>query len=164
MSMTNKDKMEIELLYREMFQQLFIYARSSLMDESLAEEAVQDTFRIACIKSDDLLSSKNPKGWLMSTLKNVIRNIRRSNTRLNSLFIRAFSIDDLPLASNDEQNLELYYMDLIGEEDYRLLEMVVVKRFTILEASKSLGISLEACKKRVQRAKKKLKNVIKEDY
>ena len=45
--------------YKEMYQQLMVYARSSLSNPSLAEEAVQDTFRIACAKIDDFMSSPN---------------------------------------------------------------------------------------------------------
>ena len=64
----------IEALYLEMFELLFSYARSSLENDSLAEEAVQETFRIACLKPSELCASPNPKGWLVNTLKNVIRN------------------------------------------------------------------------------------------
>jgi len=39
---------EIEKLYVEMYELLLAYARSSLKNEALAEEAVQETFRIAC--------------------------------------------------------------------------------------------------------------------
>lgn len=54
---------------------MIAYAISALNDRSLAEEAVQDTYRIACAKADDFLSSPNPKGWLLNTLKYVIKNI-----------------------------------------------------------------------------------------
>ena len=41
----------IAQLYREMYRKLVVYAENALND-SLAEEAVQDTFRIACSKYD----------------------------------------------------------------------------------------------------------------
>ena len=44
----------IENLYMEMFDMLFVYANSSIKNEPLAEEAVQETFRIACQKSEQL--------------------------------------------------------------------------------------------------------------
>lgn len=51
-----KDKDElIEGLYREMFTPLCVYAMNALDDRDLAEEAVQDTFRIACIKAGSLV-------------------------------------------------------------------------------------------------------------
>ena len=41
-------------LYLEMFDKMMTYARSSLQSESLAEEAVQETFRIACEKLENI--------------------------------------------------------------------------------------------------------------
>jgi RNA polymerase sigma-70 factor (ECF subfamily) len=84
----------IEQLYREMFTQLNIYAQNALQDRSLGEEAVQDTFRIACIKAEELMVSANPKGWLMNTLKNVINNIKRSRARLLRILITAADINE----------------------------------------------------------------------
>ena len=39
---------EIDRLYLQMYPMLFEYARSSLSNDALAEEAVQDAFTIAC--------------------------------------------------------------------------------------------------------------------
>ena len=64
-------KLEIERLYLQLYPLLFEYARSSLSSDSLAEEAVQDTFRIACQKPEAMINSPNPEGWIMNTLKNV---------------------------------------------------------------------------------------------
>lgn len=59
----NRDA-EIEQLYREMFDSLIAYAACSLRNYSLAEEAVQETFRIACAKQDELFASPNRRGCL----------------------------------------------------------------------------------------------------
>ena len=83
----------IAQLYREMYRKLVVYAENALND-SLAEEAVQDTFRIACSKYDELMNSSNPQGWLMNTLKNVIRNIRKEQANLNKYFVMTMSLDD----------------------------------------------------------------------
>ena len=65
---------QLEQLYYEMYEWLFGYANASLSDPSRSEEAVQETFRIACDKLPVLLNSENPKGWLVNTLKGVLRN------------------------------------------------------------------------------------------
>lgn len=154
----------IESLYKEMYTQLCVYAMNALNDRQLAEEAVQDTFRIACIKIDNLFKSDNPRGWLTLTLKNVIKNIRRSRSRMNSMLITALSIDDMVLVSpNGDFEFDITYSDLLGNDDFAILKMVIINRYTMLEASSELGISVEACKKRVQRAKKKLKKIIEEE-
>ena len=125
----------------------------------------QDTFRIACIKPDGLMSSKNPRGWLINTLKNVIRNRRRTEARLSNALLAAMSAYE-PQASTTVETTEFIvaYSDALGEEDFQLLVNIVVRRYTMLEAAEELGITVEACKKRVQRAKKKLQKIIEKDF
>ena len=75
----------IERLYMEMYDKLLIYARCSFEEESLAEEAVQETFQIACLKPDKLCESLNPRGWLVNTLKYTILNMKRSRESARQL-------------------------------------------------------------------------------
>lgn len=154
----------IEQLFREMYYQLINYAQCALNDYGLAEEAVQDTFKIACAKPADLIESKNPKGWLVITLKNVIKNINRSRARLNNLIMLYYAFDEHVIGTAlDEENLDLLYSNLVKDEDFELLKRIVLTKCSMLEAAEELGISVEACKKRVQRAKKRLKKIIEKD-
>lgn len=158
MGLTDNQRRAIEELYNEMFYPLSAYANSALSDRKLAEEAVQDTFRIACAKADVFLSSPNKKGWLLNTLKNVIHNLIRSRAYLNSIVICSLDFDEnIIVGDEDSPDLDMMYSDLIDNEDYKLLKKIVLDKYSILEAARELGISVEACKKRVQRAKKKLK-------
>jgi RNA polymerase sigma factor (sigma-70 family) len=161
----NQERM-IEELYTNMYYSLSAYAQCALNDRPLAEEAVQDTFRIACAKADDLLASANPKGWLVNTLKYVIKNMIRSRARLNNLIVSSIDFEENSIIDNTnnscEDNMDLMYSDLVNNEDYKLLKKIAIEKYTMLEAAKDLGISVEACKKRVQRAKKNLQKYLKE--
>lgn len=71
----------------------------------------------------------------------------------------------LPLiASCDNANHELefsaLYSDLVGAEDFDLLVKIAVEGDTIADVAAELGITVEACKKRVQRAKARLKKAL----
>ena len=46
MSLNQEEEKYIEQLYREMYTRLCFYAKNALGSRMLAEEAVQDTFRI----------------------------------------------------------------------------------------------------------------------
>ena len=149
----------MEQLYRDMFPKLYIYASRILPNASLAEEAVQNTFCIACAKTDDLFSSNNPKGWLMNTLKNVIRNMLRDRAKLAVSILDIMETPDV--AATDEVDVDLLYADVSQTDDFQLLKWVALDKCSIQEISDRLGISFDACKKRVQRARKRLQKNMK---
>lgn len=148
-----------DALYLEMYDMLLIYAERALDNQhALAEEAVQDTFRICWMKMDEVVVSENPKGWLLETLKNVIRNIRRSQARFANLLLalnKTFPTAD-PTAE-DEIGLDITYGDLKDNPDYQLLKEFVLEHRSIKEMAQKRQITVNACKKRIQRAKERLK-------
>ena len=166
MVITPDQDRKISELYHEMFQMLFHYAKAALGNASFAEEAVQDTFRIACSNPEACLGSPNPKGWLLETLKNVIRNMRRSFERKQRLTDKLISIANLSETSeslehtDDLAALKDICISVLGENDFRLFLRVAMDQLTIAEAATEFGISVEACKKRIQRARTKLQNFV----
>ncbi|MGN1031100.1 MAG: RNA polymerase sigma factor [Butyricicoccaceae bacterium] len=153
---TNQEE-QIRRLYLEMYDLLLAYAYSVLKNYALAEEAVQDTFRIACAKADQLLASPNPQGWLKNTLKYVLLNMQHSRARLNNLMIELIQSDQWKAQGKcDEEDVDVLYSDLSQDENFQLLKEIILKQRSMLEVAQQLGISVEACKKRVQRAKKDL--------
>lgn len=158
MRLKSSQKDFIEQLYYEMFTKLYILAKHMLYNPSLSEEAVQDTFILACIKVDDLMNSPNPKGWLVNTLKNVIHNMKRSNIRFSKQILLLDDIDSLSAGDMpEESDPDLFYIGIVSEEEYHLIKRVAIDQFSILELAEELGITVEACKKRVQRAKLKFR-------
>ena len=108
--MTAEQRERIERIYIEMYDQLMTVGRSSLKSEALAEEAIQETFRIACTKPDDLLMSPNPKGWIVIALKNTIRNIKRARANAQRLLISYAEVQGKDEAfSEDKVSLETSY-------------------------------------------------------
>lgn len=152
---------EIERLYHQMFCLLFEYARSSLSSDALAEEAVQETFAIACQKPEALCASPNPEGWLVNTLKNVILNMLRSRRAASRILTDYISsrASELP-GSNDQVDVEFLYDDIAESEEFKLLKEMALEGRSQLEMAKERGISVEACRKRVQRAKESLRKKV----
>lgn len=151
----------IEELYIEMFDKMVIYARINLGSDTLAEEAVQETFRIACQKPKELCDSPNPQGWLVLTLRNTIRNMKSSRAtaqRIIETYVmmlnkeRTFAIDHI-----DPQVL---YGNLADSDEFKLLTELAIEGRSHEEMAYSRNISINACKKRVQRAKALLRKKI----
>lgn len=159
--MNAEQRQRIEALYLEMFDKLMAYARSSLDSEALAEEAVQETFRIACQKPEALCSSTNPQGWLVLTLKNTIRNMRSSRATAKRIVERYLMTQVKEISfSEDKIQLNVLYENMVDTEEFKLLSELAIEGRSHEEMASARGITVSACKKRVQRAKEKLQRKI----
>jgi RNA polymerase sigma-70 factor (ECF subfamily) len=147
----------IEELFLEMYDKLVTYARCSLPDASLAEEAVQETFQIACQKPESLQESPNPQGWLVNTLKNTIRNIKHNRANAERIIAQYMHVPDDRTYSEDEMNLGVLYEDIADTEEFKMLKEFAIEGRSHLEMAMDRGITINACKKRLQRAKEKLR-------
>ena len=87
---------------------------------------------------------------------------------MNQLFVSAVSVDDEIVLETyaletdydkriEDAEVDILYADLLSPDEYSLLKKIVLQRYTIADAARELGISVESCKKRVQRAKQKLR-------
>lgn len=160
--MNSQYNTEIERLYLRMYDRLFAYARSTLSNDSLAEEAVQETFRIACQKPEELLNSPRPEGWLINTLKNVMSNMIRSRAIANRI-LSEYIAAQTPEYSESVEGIrfEILYENISEMEEFQLIKEMAVDGLSHLEMAEKRGISVAACKKRVQRAKEVLRKKIK---
>lgn len=153
-----QDEDQISRLYREMYSRMLVYASSVLRNQDLAEEAVQDTFCILCTKANEALKKENPHGWLMRTLQNVMRNMNRQRMVLNRLIMTSLQVEHLEeMLVYDEENVDILNGDVSVRADFQLLKRIVLDNYTMQEAAEEFGITVDACKKRVQRIKKLLK-------
>lgn len=154
---------QIEQLYLTLFDKLIIYARSALGNDALAEEAVQETFRIACQKPESVCSSPNPQGYLFITLRNTIRNIQSNRENAKQLLARYLMSQSRDmLISDNKVRIEITYENVADLEEFRLLKELAIEGKSHEEMAAERGISVSACKKRVQRAKEKLQKKLKD--
>lgn len=160
--MNPQQKKQIGELYQEMYDKLMVLARVNLDSDSLAEEAVQETFRIACQKPESVCNSVNPQGWIVNTLKNTIRNMVSSRASAKRI-LETYMMTQLRESSvtEDRINLNLLYENVADTEEFKLLSELVIEGRSHEEMARSRGITISACKKRVQRAKETLQRRIK---
>lgn len=141
---------------------LLEYAEGALKDHAAAEEAVQQTFEIACRKIEDFCGSPNPDGWLTKTLGLVIRNMEsRKRTERRVIVVADEYRPDLAAAPEIPMPLRVTYGSLVDTPQFRLIYETEVLGFTLVEIARKLGISESACKKRAERARKFLRKKLK---
>ena len=162
--MNAEQSKQIEQLYLQMYDMLLAYARSSLLEDALAEEMVQETFRIACQKPSELCGSQNPQGWLVKTLKFTIQNAKRSRESARQVLLAYLAAQNQQASfSEDQVRLEVLYENIADLEEFKLLKEMAVDGKSHLEMALARGISVSACKKRVQRAKELLQKKLYSD-
>lgn len=163
MSLSKEELERIELIYRGQYLSLLNYAVCVLRNVSLAEEAVQDTFRIACSKPQKLFASPNPPGWITNVLKNVIKKILSQQKSYNKLLLKIMAAPkDEIISSDNPLSFETICSYLLDKDDFELFKKIDIEGYSIADAAKACGIGVEACKKRIQRIRKKLKDLYKE--
>ena len=158
--MEYRETVLIEQLYKDMYPALHAYAVRVLGNVPLAEEAIQDAFCVACAKRQQFLSSADPRSWIMCTLKYICQNRLRAQAKLKRLLLSLDEGEALAAGTPELISVDTLFSDVSGSEDFRLLKRIALDRCTMPELAQELGVSVEACKKRVQRARKRLQKKI----
>lgn len=156
------DKTEsIEQVYRSFYGGLFIFANSKLRNRELAEEAVQETFRIACSKPNEFRAATNKNGWLVEVLKQVMMDIQKHRAKDIELMAAIANTPSEALRTYDPAKVEMLYGNYMNDLDFRILVRFSVYGDSIAVISKNTGLSISAVKKRLERARKKYREKLK---
>lgn len=149
----------IDRLYRKKYDLLFKYAKYAFNDSSIAEEAVQETFIVACICHEKLQASLNPEGWIVNTHKFVCKNIQKSRKRNIQRMLSLANENALKPNEYTEPSFENKFdlEDYVSPEDVFILRKFILEGYSHKDLAKELNITVAACKKRLQRAKEKFR-------
>lgn len=144
----------LEQLYRETYKSMFNTAIRTLRNRSLAKDAMQEAMRIACERIDDLKASRNPHGWIINALRNVLGNFRKGLHVTNRFFVADNSLlEGITDENADQINPDLLYDGLVSDEDYYILRRVGIDKCSSKELAAELGVSADTARKRIQRAR-----------
>jgi len=161
-TLSSEEREIIEELYRRYNAKLFRVAAASFYNNrALAEDAVSQAFLIACRNPDKISNHPSPEAWLLNVLHKVISHEKRHRAIFQALFIGI-----LPLIREDtiENRLQLdaMYPGIRKMPEFQLVKWFAVDRLSIAEIAERLDISISACKKRLERARKTLAGILKE--
>ena len=156
--MTTAQRERIHQLYLSEYRRLFAVAYARLHDPAQANDAVQQTFSVACQRPDALLNGSRPDKWLLSTLLRVIHELWRDRAKREGPSPEQLAEQS---ATPEELPLEVLYGALADTDAFRLVKAVSVEGKTYEELAEELGISVNACRIRVMRAKRFLQETLK---
>lgn len=149
-------RIALQKLYAENYAKFFSFAKGAVSDSATAEDLVQDMFVIALCRIDVLFASENPCGWLQNTLKNIIENFYQKHCPISA---DASELDSL-CAEAYHSPVYMQYAGLIDDASLQLLIWIYCDEIGYAEVSRRLGASVDACKKRTQRAKQAMRDAV----
>ncbi len=152
-------------LYQNHYRALFDYACHLGIGREAAEDYVQDAFMTAIRHIGELRQAKNPRRYLNQALKNVIgyrlRSIRYAVGLQKKLQDEAERLAAEP--HRDELSPETLLGGSVNEAELKLLIRFYLEGWSQKELAAELGITENACQKRIARAKEHLRCAMEED-
>ena len=141
----------VDSLYREYYTEMVETAQRCGCSLEYAEDIVQEVFQIACVKFAEMNVSESRVGWLFITLRNRIGNNYRAMRYAQNL--REQIKTSYAVTHEDHLKLTVLYSGLVSSEELDLLIRFYIDGVSAKQIAEELGINLEKCKKRIQRAK-----------
>lgn len=155
------DENAFEKIVNRLKQELYVIAMSRLMNETLAEEAIQDTIISLYENIYKIRDSSKVKNWCVIVLINKCKKIRKSQK------IREISYEEIEcekfLYSDDEFKKiidKLSFFQLIEElndKDKLIITLYYSSNLTTKEISSILNINESTIRSKISRIKKEIK-------
>lgn len=143
-----------ETYYKKLWRQAqrSLTQQTGRKDPDRAHEAVQETFLIAWEKPKEFLGSLSPVGWLVNTMKYVVRNMVREDQRWNARLLKFQEYLDRD-AVHPAPGADLELEGLIPPEELDLLKRLYLDGETYAELSEELGLKKSTLAMRVKKSK-----------
>ena len=152
-------------LYQNHYRALFDYACRLGIGREAAEDYVHDAFITAIRHIGELRTAENPRRYLNQALKNVIgyrlRSLRYAVNRQKKLQAGMDQARGEP--HTDEIPAETLYRGAVGDAELELLIRFYLEGWSQKELAEEMGVSENACKQRIKRAKAHLRNALEGD-
>lgn len=132
---------------------LYKTAMAAMQSEHLARDVLQDTLCDAADHIDAFMESKEPAGWLYKKLTNTIKHAKRSQERIMARYV---PFEDAPSPDPGVDEMVINELDM-ENEDLQLLARYLLYGWSIQALADEKGITVDAMKMRINRAKKRLR-------
>ncbi|MBE6931971.1 MAG: sigma-70 family RNA polymerase sigma factor [Ruminococcaceae bacterium] len=145
-------------LYLEQYELLKNCAFRSLGDEMLCDEIVQEAFLVLLIKEKELKKKRHPNlaGWLMLTVRNLVKNEIARTTRRNECYLN----DEEVIVTEDRHRLlEAILPATLSDEERQILVWLYEDCHGTQEISQLLRVPENTARVKIHRAREKYKKI-----
>jgi RNA polymerase sigma-70 factor (ECF subfamily) len=160
----NDKKAAYEALYKEYYTYIREKADWYVTDicpksEITADDLAQETFLAAWRAMDKLIDHPNLLGWLLVTMKNKALHLRRDLTQSLEAVKVMIEIMKDNIRAGSARPLDI--MSELSEIDAQVLRLFYLSEFSTREISKMLGITENAARARLHKARVRLRILLK---
>jgi len=131
-------------------------ARQILLDDALAEDAIQESFLRVIRKRDQYIPGNPFSCWFYAIVRNVCIDMLRKRSREKEVLENAATIVESIKPQRKLSEIPKL-LDLLASRERDVLVLRIVHGLGFRDIAAALGISEEAAKKRAQRALKRLR-------
>lgn len=155
-------------MYAAHFDALLAYALRRVDQPPDAADVVADTFLVAWRRVDDLPPGDEARLWLFGVARKVVFNQRRSRQRRDRLGLRLrheLETRIVPDSSDGaaERITVRAALTRLGELDREVLTLTIWEELEPREIAEVLGVSAQAVRTRLSRARARLRGVVGHD-
>lgn len=132
-----------------------------LKNEQDVGDVIQETFIQYMKKHPDFESEEKKKAWLIKVSQNKCKDFLRFHKRHS--YVPIDEVEDILMGTSDVEPSHKVQLEDIWELEYKLKSVVIlyyIEGYSIKETAQMLAISESACKKRLERARNKLKEML----
>lgn len=132
-----------------------------LKNEQDVGDVIQETFIQYMKKHPDFETEEKKKAWLIKVSQNKCKDFLRFHKRHS--YVPLDEVEDILMGTSDVEPSHKVQLEEIWELDYKLKSVVIlyyIEGYSIKETAQMLAISESACKKRLERARNKLKEML----
>lgn len=132
-----------------------------LKNEQDVGDVIQETFIQYMKKHPDFESEEKKKAWLIKVSQNKCKDFLRFHKRHS--YVPLDEVEDILMGTSDVEASDKVQLEEIWELEYKLKSVVIlyyIEGYSIKETAQMLSISESACKKRLERARNKLKEML----
>ena len=159
----NAERQYVQELYLEHYPALRRAAWNLGFRGEAVEDWLQETFLVAIQRIDVLKRHENPRAYLIQVLRNVIGHQLRSMKYAAQVLEKLRVPESAEEEYRDETDPATLYRGLVSDEELRLLIRFYLEGWSQKELAGELDIDIEACSKRIQRAKAHLRAAMERD-
>ena len=140
---------------------LVAYAQQRGFSQDTAEDLVHETFLVILQKPERYMASSGKTAWMISILRHCMGHYWRDTQYLLRIQSQLKQLYENQMTDN--QSIRIIYDGIINREDLELLILYYVDGYSYNSLCSRFGINETTCRKRMQRAKMRLRKALEEE-